>query len=63
MKMQPVEWEKMFANLLFIYLLLVVLVFCCFVQAFSSCSQLGLLFVVLHGLLIMVASLIVEHRS
>ena len=61
MKMQPTEWERMFANLLFICLLLVVLVFCGFVQA-SSCSQLGLLFAALHRLLTMAASLVVEHR-
>ena len=30
-------------------------------QAFSSCGELGLLFLVVHGLLIAVASLVVEH--
>ena len=35
---------------------------CCCVRAFSSCSEWGLLFVVEHGFLIMVASLGVEHR-
>ena len=30
--------------------------------AFSSCSEQGLLFVVVRGLLIVVASLVVEHR-
>ena len=29
---------------------------------FSSCGERGLLFVVVHGLLIVVASLVVEHR-
>ena len=33
----------------------------CCAQAFSSCSELGLLFVVVRGLLIAVASLVAEH--
>ena len=33
----------------------------CCTQAFSSCSERGLLFVVVRGLLIAVASLVVEH--
>ena len=33
----------------------------CCTQAFSSCSEQGPLFAVLHGLLIAVASLVVEH--
>ena len=32
-----------------------------FAQAFSSCSEQGLLFIVVLGLLIAVASLVVEH--
>ena len=31
------------------------------VQAFSSCGEWGLLFVAVHGLLIVVASLVAEH--
>ena len=31
--------------------------FCCCARAFSSCSERGLLFLVVHGLLIAVASL------
>ena len=34
----------------------------CCVQAFSSCGEQGLLFVAVHGLLIVVASLVAEHR-
>ena len=34
----------------------------CFVQAFSSCRELRLLFTVVLGLLIEVASPVVEHR-
>ena len=34
---------------------------CCCARAFSSCSERGLLFVAVHGLLIAVASLVVEH--
>ena len=41
--------------------LLAVLGACCCAQAFSSCGEWGLLFVAVHGLLIAVASLVVEH--
>ena len=44
----------------FIYLFLAALGLCC-ARAFSSCSQRGLLFVEVHGLLIVVASLVAEH--
>ena len=47
--------------LLFFYFL-DVLGLCCFAWAFSSCGEGGLLFVVVHGLLITVDSHIVEHR-
>ena len=43
------------------YLFLSALGLCCCAWAFSSCGQWGLLFVVVHGLLIAVASLVVEH--
>ena len=43
------------------YLLLAALCLCCGVWAFSSCHEQGLLFIVVHGLLIAVASLFVEH--
>ena len=33
----------------------------CCARAFSSCSERGLLFIVVRGLLIAVASLVVEH--
>ena len=47
---------------LFIYLFLAALGLHCCVQAFSSCGEQGLLFVVVCGLLIAVASLVAEHR-
>ena len=34
----------------------------CCARAFSSCSEQGLLFVAVHGLLIVVASLVAEHQ-
>ena len=34
----------------------------CWVWAFSSCSEQGLLFVAVRGLLTAVVSLVVEHR-
>ena len=46
----------------FIYLFLAVFGLRCCAQAFSSCGERGLLFVVaVHGLLIAVASLVAEH--
>ena len=38
-----------------------VLGLCCCSRAFSSCGERGLIFVVVHQLLIAVASLVVEH--
>ena len=45
----------------FIYFLAVLSLPCC-AQAFSSCGEWGLLFIVVCGLLIAVASLAAEHR-
>ena len=45
----------------FIYLFLAVLGLRCCARAFSNCSEQGLLFVAVHGLLIAVASLAAEH--
>ena len=53
----------LFLNLfiyLFIYILAALGLRCC-VQAFSSCGKQGLLFIVVRGLLIAVASLVPEH--
>ena len=44
-----------------IYLFLAVLGLRCCVRTFSSCGEWGLLFVVAHGLLTAVASLVTEH--
>ena len=48
-------------NKLFIYLFLAALGLCCCTWAFSSCGERGLLFIVVHRLLIAVASLVVVH--
>ena len=48
--------------LLFIYLFFAVLGLHCCARAFFSCGERGLLFVAVHGLLIAVTSLVVEHR-
>ena len=45
----------------FIYLFLAALGLRCCVRAFSSCGKRGLLFIAVHGLLIVVASLVAEH--
>ena len=47
---------------LFIYLFLAALGLRCCTQAFFSCGEQGLLLFVVRGLLIAVASLVVEHR-
>ena len=44
-----------------LFLFLAVLGICCCAQAFSSCSEWGLLFVAVFGLPIAVASLVAEH--
>ena len=54
-------------NLFYIYfylfiLFLAMLGLCHFTQAFCSCTEQGLLFIPARGLLIAVASLVVEHR-
>ena len=43
------------------YLFLAALGLRCCAQAFSSCGEWGLLLIAVHGLLIAVASLVVEH--
>ena len=45
----------------FIYLFLAALGLRCCARAFSSCGERGLLFIVVLGLLIVVASLVAEH--
>ena len=45
-----------------ILFILTLLGLCGFVLALSSCGDQGLLFIVVNGLLIVVASLVVEHR-
>ena len=47
--------------LFYLFLFLAVLGLCCCAQAFSSCGERGLLFVVVHRLLTAVASLVAEH--
>ena len=47
-------------SFLFFFFLAALGLLCC-VRAFPSCSEQGLLFVAMHGLLIVVASLVVEH--
>ena len=47
---------------LFIYLILVALSLCCCPRAFSNCGEQELVFAVMFGLLIALASLAVENR-
>ena len=53
---------KRFVSFLKIYLFLVALGLHCYVQAFSKCSEQRLLFLAVHGLLILMASFITKHR-
>ena len=55
------QFQSFFFFNKFIYLILAVLGLRCCVQAFSSCGERGLLFLVVCGLLIAVASLTAEH--
>ena len=49
-------------NLFYLFILfLAALGLHCYTRALSNCGEQGLLFVVVHGLLIVVASLVVEH--
>ena len=50
-----------FKFILFIYLFMAALGLRCCTRTFSSCGERGLLFVVVRGFLIAVASLVVEH--
>ena len=55
------KYIYIFINLfIFIYLFLAALGLRCCVQAFSSCGEWGLLFVLVHRCLLVVASLVVE---
>ena len=53
---------QFFKNKNFSYLYVAALDLYCFVRAFSSCGDQGLLFIVVHGLLIAVASFVGEHE-
>ena len=55
-------FQKGYVFLFLFYLFLAVLGLRCCPQTFSSCGEQGLLFVVVRGLLIAVASLVEEHR-
>ena len=54
--------KAFYCFVLFFYLFLAVLGLRCCAQAFSSCSEQGLLFIAVRGLLIAVASLVAEHE-
>ena len=54
----PLHWQ---ADFFFLVYFLAALGLRCCPRAFSSCGELGLLFVVVRGLLIAVASLVAEH--
>ena len=50
-----------FYKFILFILFLAVLALCCCARAFSSCGELGLLFIAVRMLLIVVASLVAEH--
>ena len=51
-----------YSIIIILFLFLAELGLCRCARAFSSCSERGLLFVAVRGLLIAVASLVAEHR-
>ena len=53
--------ESFFSFTLFYFLFFAALSLRCCSQAFSSCGERGLLFVAVHGLLTVVASLVAEY--
>ena len=59
---QVLSFFFFFFRISLFYLFLAVLGLRCCPGTFSSCGEWGLLFVVVHGLLIGVASLVAEHR-
>ena len=64
---QKVFIKSLFFKIYLFYFIIIVIIFlaalglCCCTRAFSSCSERGLLFVAVCGLLIVVASLVAEH--
>ena len=62
-EMQPCQYLNICISILqFIYLFLVALALCHLSWAFPRCGAWGPLFVVINGLLIVVASLVAEYR-
>ena len=57
----PNNFFNLFFKMYFTYLFLAVLGLRCCMQAFSSCSEQGLLLVVVRRLLVAMASLVVDH--
>ena len=60
--MEEMNNQIFFKINLFIYLFLAALGLRCCAWAFSGCGERGLLFVAVHVLLIVVASLVAEHE-
>ena len=58
---QNLHLKVFFFLIYFIYLFLAALGLRCCARAFSSCGERGLLFIVVRGLLIVVASLVAER--
>ena len=59
----PLHWQVDFFKFIYLmYLFLAMLDLHCCAQAFSNSSERGLLFIAVRVLLIVVASLVVEHR-
>lgn len=50
-----------FKKVMFFFLFLAALSLCCCMQAFSSCTEPGLLFIEVVGFLTAMASLVLEH--
>ena len=51
-----------FSLKIYLFSVLTVVGLCCYIWAFSSCSEPGLLFIVVRELFMVVASLVAKHR-
>ena len=60
-KYPPVQFIKLYSFFKLVYLFLAALGLRCCAWTSSSCGEWGLLFLVVRGLLIVVASLVAEH--
>ena len=59
---REINFHLVFLKFIYLFIYFWLRWVCCCVRAFSSCGEWGLLFVVVHGLLVAVVSLVAEHK-